>query len=175
MEKNNFRIIIIFLTTFIYAVIRYNVFGGVSLTDIPVYIMNKTAAFSIVGLILLIIFDKENDFEYVKTWMKILITFHVVVSLILLNSHYFPKYFENSRLTFEAGVSVFFGTAAFIYGLIKKNEAAKNVAILLVMLHVLFMGIKGWFDIKSWHGYLPPITLLSFISLFVGLLLNKKN
>lgn len=39
-----------------------------------------------------------------------------------------------------------------------------RLVLLFTALHVFFMGYTKWMDETSWPGYLPPITLLSFVS-----------
>lgn len=38
-----------------------------------------------------------------------------------------------------------------------------RLVLLFTALHVFFMGYTTWLDVSSWPGYLPPITLLSFV------------
>ena len=37
-------------------------------------------------------------------------------------------------------------------------------ALALACGHTFAMGYKGWFDIATWPGRLPPITLLGFLA-----------
>lgn len=179
MKKSTTQILLIFFTAFAYAVIRYNIFGSVSWADIPAYILNKGFAFTIVGLIILFIYHKKNSNKEISddvlNWLKMMILFHVIFSIILFNQYYFPKFFENGRMTFLSGLSILFGVSAFVYGLMSKRDVNMIMFLIFIMLHTLFMGFGGWLKPETWHGNMPPITLISFILLFAILILNKKK
>ena len=43
------------------------------------------------------------------------------------------------------------------------------MVVLLNIGHVTFMGYQGWFKPDTWHGGMPPITLLAFLLAIVAL------
>jgi hypothetical protein len=45
-------------------------------------------------------------------------------------------------------------------------------ALILGGVHVIFMGYEGWFDPGSWHGGIPPISLVAFVFFAAGYLAN---
>jgi hypothetical protein len=42
------------------------------------------------------------------------------------------------------------------------------LGITAVGLHLLPMGIPGWFHPAEWHGGLPPISLISFVLVVIA-------
>ena len=35
--------------------------------------------------------------------------------------------------------------------------------LLFTAVHVALIGVSGWFELQTWSGSLPPMTLLSFV------------
>jgi hypothetical protein len=45
-------------------------------------------------------------------------------------------------------------------------------ALVLGGLHLFFMGYQGWLKPASWHGGLPPISLVAFTIFTLGYVTN---
>ncbi|MDO8836112.1 MAG: hypothetical protein Q7V01_10975, partial [Vicinamibacterales bacterium] len=106
-------------------------------------------------------------------WRLVLI--HVSLSLALYGAAYFPAFFVDGRLTWQAGVSLLAGAiAAGGAGAIRAPHGlAAPVRMvggltLLVGVHAGVIGYANWFTPASWPGYLFPITLVSFVAGLAG-------
>jgi hypothetical protein len=166
-----------------YAVVRYNVFGGVAPDQLPVCIANK--AFSFAGLILLgwsrCSSNSVRRRELGITGLSLTFA-HVVLSLVILKPAYFGKFFHPSGLmTWQAELSMLAGALGFLAmcWLFFRSKNAKEQpeganrgslqhllgrgVLVLAAVHVAAMGYAGWFTPDMWCGYMPPITLLSFL------------
>ena len=200
---NFFRYFIsIFLIIFAYAIIRYNVFKGVAIQYIPLYIFNKAAALAAVVLIgISYLFGRfslfgaktpEQKHYFAKRFGLAgfgLAAVHGMISLILFNPAYYPKFFEaTGKLNLTGELSMLFGILAFavfaIVAITSLPDVHKSLgqkawlsmqkegylALVLVLLHVLVMGFSGWLTPKDWPGGLLPISLIAFIVLVFVLL-----
>lgn len=123
---------------------------------------------------------------------------HILISIINLNPIDYAKFYaSDSSLNSLGQLSLLFGAISYIILNIpfinsfrneelKKHEKWKQVqnlgyiSVIGVLLHLFFMGYKGWFDLSSWAGGMPPITLLAaliivilLIARFILLLKNK--
>lgn len=111
---------------------------------------------------------------------------HTIASLLIFDSGYYPRFFQGQKLTFNGELSLLFGVLAFAVFIIvalssshafsanlnavswKRIQRTGYLAYIFVLLHVFFMGYRGWTDPSHWPGGLLPISLLSFsIILFV--------
>ncbi|MGQ1786797.1 MULTISPECIES: hypothetical protein [unclassified Saccharicrinis] len=116
---------------------------------------------------------------------------HGLMSFLILNKATYNKFFEdNGTLTLFAGLSMFGGillfALLFVYSLsfsvFLKNESSfvsffkRRIFFLSLMvfslLHLFFMGFKGWLRVDAWHGGLPPISLIGFVFLLLSVLLH---
>jgi DMSO/TMAO reductase YedYZ heme-binding membrane subunit len=125
------------------------------------------------------------------------ISAHILISVINLNPMDYSKLYANDNsLNLLGQLSLLYGALSYIILNIpfinsfrneelKKHEKWKKVqnlgyiSIFGVLLHLFFMGYKGWLDFSSWAGGLPPITLLAsflvLILLILRLILIMKN
>mgnify|MGYP001186380459 CR=1 FL=1 len=130
LEKNRISFIIVSavsVTALIYSALRYNVFGGISWEQLPLYILNKAISFSgisllTLGLILnrksesgtkLIVklYDSKNDFTGIGF---LYIFIHILLSLILLNPLNYKKLYDSGGLFNPAGgISLAAGALTF--------------------------------------------------------------
>ncbi len=113
---------------------------------------------------------------------------HIAMSFFVLNATNFPTYYLGNNsfsfigiLILSAGVasSIFFCLHHLSYNnrVFKSNKltnvlfSKQNlvIAFVLVGTHVFFMGYKGWLFPQTWHGNLPPITLISCTFLIMAL------
>jgi DMSO/TMAO reductase YedYZ heme-binding membrane subunit len=113
---------------------------------------------------------------------------HILMSITILNASYFPKFYGGAMMNMKGESSMLAGMLAFaLFSLpalvsfpgvdeklsMERWRAIQRIGylgILGVCLHVLIMGWSGWWEISTWPGYLPPITLLSCIIGVVPLL-----
>jgi len=187
-----------------YAVLRYNVVGTVGWKDLPIFIMNK--GLSLAAIILLAFsfsirplanlgipvlkFGLESRKVFGVSGLLLTI-FHVLLSFLIFNPQYYPKFFDSDdSLSVVGNFSLLAGMASFmILGLyhwcFKNRTKNKEILInfitskefllgLLFMLgvHLFFMGYSGWLIPSKWQGGLPPISLISFAVVLFGFVIN---
>ncbi len=170
----NFTIIIFF--ALIYSIMRYNVFGNVPISDIPTYVLNKSIAFSMILILPMIFYyhrkQKQPDLNFFKKSLRILAAIHVLLTIGLLSQNYYSKLFIDNKLTLFGNLAVLFGILTFVYTVFNKYEFSNLLIYMLIALHLVFIGIKGWFDVTKWNGYMPPITIICFTIILVLILLS---
>ncbi len=180
---------IILVASIAYAMVRYIGFGGVPLSEAPLFIANK--GISLAALALLVLSRTVGDGLQRRAWGHqglALAGLHVVVSGILLTPAYFPKFFaEDQRLSASAATAMLLGAIALILlaWLFVASQTqppttqparrslrrfAGRGVLLLTAGHVALMGWGNWFVPSAWPGGLPPITLIAFLLAVVGLL-----
>lgn len=116
---------------------------------------------------------------------------HVLISFMIFKPEIFGKFFEeDGSLTLFAGLSMLGGILAFVilwaYNLSFKTTMKEDarfirfitsrnfmlVALLFSLVHIFFMGYKGWMTPSDWHGGLPPISLVAFTFFAVMYVIN---
>jgi len=116
---------------------------------------------------------------------------HVLMSFVILNPSVFSKFYdENGTLTFIAGMSMLGGILSFVvlwgYNLsfqthLREDKAfigfitSRNFLLisgLFGLMHLYFMGYKGWLNPSGWPGGLPPISLIGFVIFTLGYVIN---
>jgi hypothetical protein len=185
----------------IYAVVRYHGFGGVDPGHFPLFILNKALSLAAVFLLTAAVLaprfargSAENPAETrsranaFRSSAFCLAALHSLMSLILLSPEYYPKFFlETGRLNAVGELSMLGGTlslACFTIaglgsflpenGLRRLAPRLGYLGILLTGLHVLVMGVEGWTAPARWHGALPPISLLAFLSVLVAVIRQSR-
>ena len=112
-----------------------------------------------------------------------LITVHVLMSLVLLSPANYEKFFADSgklnlsgELTFLCGVLAYgcllfpaITTLPNMYdamgmGRWLTTQHMGYATLALACGHTAAMGYKGWIDLSTWPGSMPPITLLGFLA-----------
>ena len=170
-----------------YAVIRYIVWGGVPLAQLPVFISNKAVA--VVGLVLLgtaSVANGSSRAAYGTAGMS-MVLLHVVLSLIVLTPPYLGKLFAaDGHLTAAGEWSMLFGSVALLLVCrlaIRPTETSGSGSLIrgagqwvlaLTALHVLALGFPSWTNPAHWPGHLPPISLLSCV-VAIGFLLARRS
>lgn len=115
------------LIALIYSVFRYNVFGGVAWSQLPLYILNKTVSFTGILLMAINLFTGTVQGSSVKLFARLkksradisraafmFIAVHVLLSLVLLKPANYEKFFETSGIfNFAGGLSMTSGVLAF--------------------------------------------------------------
>jgi hypothetical protein len=121
----------------------------------------------------------------------LLVLIHALISIMLLNPTVYGKFFEeNGTLTLLAGLSMLGGILAFVvlwgYNLSFQTHLREDkvfiqfitsrklllIAMTLGAVHLFFMGYKDWLNPSSWHGTLPPISLVAFVFFVSGYTVN---
>lgn len=178
--KNQFWVALVF--TSVYAVIRYSVFGAVSLIHVPVYIMNKgismTAAVSLFMTSLCLVRRERDAARFWTNACSQSVFVHIFLSLGIFSKAYFHKLFSGDKLNLTGEVTVLFGVLA-AYCIWRLNTRGMKTAewritsasvYALVASHLFVMGYDGWLQVQKWNGGLPPDTLLSFLFVICGLM-----
>lgn len=141
---------IVLVVSYIYGILRYNIFDGVNWSYLPLYVSNKAISFSAIVFIALscslgtltrhwpLIFSSLlNQRKYFGLLGFGLAVVHSVISLLIFNPEYYAKFFsQNGQLTLSGELSMFFGVFAFfVFG---------------VMAITSFPGVAGSIDRKTW-------------------------
>jgi len=185
---------VVFAVSIGYATVRYNIFKGVPWTDWPLYVLNK--AFAVSSLVLLAInvlryqFIKKRSNAKIFKFAMFLGFLHILISFALLNPAYYDKFYLNGKLSFLAGVSYLLGAIAtaliFNKGFSKelKNNRATKIKVLSVLAfiigsHATLQAFQGWVPASAWPGYMPPLSMISFLiglfALVLTFVLKRKK
>lgn len=172
-----------------YAVLRYVVFRGDSVEQLPVYVVNKGVSLS--GLIFVAWSRCHGEPDRRRFLGRVglcLIAVHIGLSPIILRPAYFSTFFHPTGLmTWQAELAMLTGVvAALVLGCLfvatQRHESDGHfpkrsrqpflgrLVLVSTAAHVGFMGYPSWFKPETWPGHLPPITLLSFVVAAVALL-----
>ena len=169
-------IIIINIFTFAYSVIRYNIVGQVPLTDIPIFILNKSIAFSLIIILFLTFYYQNsqlsNNLKFARKSFIFLTLTHFLLSLSILSQDYYPKLFVDFKFNFIGNMTILFGVVAAVYIVVHRFKLNNMIFLSLLSGHLFFLGYKGWFNPAKWNGFMPPITLLCFILLIILILVS---
>lgn len=196
--------LVVFGLSFLYAIVRYNLVRNVPLDNIPLFIANKAIALSatvLIGLSFLLgplARFWPNQFSphlYLRKHLGVLgfgvAALHSLMSLVLLNSAYYPKFFSaGGRLNLIGETSMLFGILAFlIFAAVsitsllplekhmhpdqwKFIQRMGYLAYVFVLAHVAIMGFQGWFKSESWQFGLASISLISALFIIFVLLMR---
>ncbi len=191
-NRDTFIITVVILLSWIYALVRYNIFKHVDFAHLPLYVTNKSFALSAVILICISTLKNEKfgrDFSiYLNTAGYLLGLTHLLISTTILNPTYFPDLFAKEKLSVLGEMGLLFGIFTFIiftfliifsvtrdyYRNLFKQIFTINflnlVALTFLSAHALLIGIKNWPAPQTWPGFLPPISLLGFIASSITIL-----
>ena len=199
--------IIIFLVSFAiifsYSILRYNVFKGVPADQIPLYIFNKAISLTsvlLIGLSFLLgplarFWGKIEPKLYMRKYLGVfgfgLASIHGVISSLIFNSAYYPKFFaESGKLNLTGEMSMLFGILSiFVFSAVavtslpsveslmhpkqwKFVQRLGYIALILTLLHVAVMGWEGWLNTATWPGGLLPISLLASLIIILVLVMR---
>jgi DMSO/TMAO reductase YedYZ heme-binding membrane subunit len=118
---------------------------------------------------------------------------HALFSLALLSPAYYGKYFDDvGRMNLQGEIAISVGVVALYFLLSpvvttlpmmpkaiggvrwKRSQRAGYVALALVVVHLVFLGFKGWLAPGDWHGGIPPISLVAVVAAVTPLLVRRK-
>ena len=118
---------------------------------------------------------------------------HAFFSLCLLSPAYFGKYFDSGgRLDLQGEFAMTVGVLGLFFLLSpavttlpmmpkaiggwrwKRTQQAGYVALALVVVHLVVLGVAGWLAPASWHGGIPPVSLVAVVVALVPLLVKRK-
>lgn len=121
----------------------------------------------------------------------LLVFIHMLTSFLLFKPAIYGQFFQqDDTLTLAGGLSMLGGILSFVtlwgYNLsfqtfLRENErfirfiTSRNFllsAMLFILLHLFFMGYKGWISPADWHGGLPPISLVGFVFFVIAYVIN---
>lgn len=180
-RKTYWRVIIgTFLISYVYAILRYNVFGSIPWKDIPFFIFNKAISLTALAVLILGFSLKPLDnigLKISSTFLKtrgafgmlgfLLTLIHVLISFMILNSSYFKKFFlEDGTLSLLASLSMIGGVLSFVvlwcYNLSLQDKYKTNKVFIqifssqnFVLLTIFFVGIHLFF--MGYSGWLTPL------------------
>jgi hypothetical protein len=126
----------------------------------------------------------------------LLVLIHALMSFMLFSPSVYGKFFEaDGTLTLLAGLSMLGGILAFVvlwaYNMSFQTHLREDkayiqfitsrkfllFALTLGGVHLVFMGYDGWINPASWHGGIPPVSLVAitvFIAAYVANVLGRK-
>ena len=112
-----------------------------------------------------------------------MILMHIFMGFIMLSPAYYAEFFhESGKMNLTGEMTFLFGILAVGCMLFPALTTLPNMyealggqrwlraqrmgywTLALACGHTFTMGYKGWFDVSTWPGSLPPITLLGFLA-----------
>lgn len=167
----------LFLLALVYATLRYQVGKDVPWSDWPVYTVNKAlgvAALGMVaaGLIRFCLQGVAGLSPHFALAGHAMVT-HGVLSLVLLQPAYLPKFYAAQKLTVAASLALLLGAAAAVafyasrkssrHWLPQNRVRVAGTIAFAAGLHAALPGTGTWLAFGTWPFGLPPITLISFL------------
>ena len=181
---------IILAVSMAYAVLRYNVAGDAALNQIPAFILNKAVSYTALVLFGIALLQRDTfRRRSLGFWAAGTAGVHILLSFVLLNPGYFGQFYtESGTFTWSAELAWLTGAVAtmLIVGLMLHTPSGHQKTtsslrpgwgqgvLMLTAVHVAAMGYAGWFAPSTWPGWLPPITLLSFVTA-LGFLVARRR
>ena len=121
----------------------------------------------------------------------LLVVIHAFMSFMLFSPASYAKFFEaDGSLTLLGGLSMLGGVLAFVvlwaYNMSFQTHMREDKAfiqfitsrtfllwaMLLGAAHIFFMGYEGWLNPATWHGGIPPVSLVAFVVFAIGYVAN---
>ena len=119
---------------------------------------------------------------------------HAFFSLALLRPAYYAKYFDSDGgLNLDGELAISVGVLALFFLMSpaistlpmmprelggkrwKRTQRVGYLALALVLVHLVFLGLKGWLAPSGWQWGLPPISLLAALAALTPLLVKRKR
>lgn len=169
--KKDFRVVLsvfVVAVSYLYGIVRYNIFDGVSWSYLPLFITNKAISFSAIVFIALscslgamgrlwpgVLSPALNHRKYFGLLGFFLAVVHSIISVLIFKPEYYDKFFtSNGQLSFSSELSMFFGVFAF--------------SVFALMAIVSLPGIAGSINRRTWiriQKYGPWGLLLTLLHL----------
>ena len=121
----------------------------------------------------------------------LLVLIHALMSFMLFSPDVYKQFFvADGTLTMLGGLSMLGGVLAFVvlwgYNMSFQTHLRDDKkfiqfitsrtfllwAMLLGASHLFFMGYQGWLNPSSWHGGMPPVSLVAFTIFALGYIVN---
>jgi len=118
---------------------------------------------------------------------------HAFLSLGLLSPAYYAKYFDEAgRLNLQGELAISVGVIALFFLMApaimtlpmmpkavggqrwKRGQRAGYVTLILVVVHLVVLGLKGWLAPRGWPAGIPPISLVALLVALVPLFVKRK-
>lgn len=118
---------------------------------------------------------------------------HAVLALSIWTPAYFAKYFDDvGRLNLQGELAMASGVVALFFlsspaittlpmmpkalGGQRWQRAQRMgyVALVLVVVHLVALGLKGWLKLGAWPAYMPSISLIAFVAALVPLVVKRN-
>jgi DMSO/TMAO reductase YedYZ heme-binding membrane subunit len=118
---------------------------------------------------------------------------HAFFSVCLLTPAYYAKYFDaDGRLNLQGELGMAVGVVALFFLMSpaittlpmmpkalggqrwKRTQRLGYVALILVVVHLVVLGLKGWLAPKGWPAGIPPISLVAVLAALVPLVVKRK-
>ena len=138
---------------------------------VPVALLNARKAMGMTGFLLVLV--------------------HALMSFMLFSPGVYKQFFvADGTLTLLGGLSMLGGVLAFVvlwgYNMSFQTHLRDDKkfiqfitsrtfllwAMLLGASHLFFMGYQGWLNPSSWHGGMPPVSLVAFTIFALGYIVN---
>ena len=160
-----------------YATVRYNLFQGVAWSDWPLFILNKACSAASILLLLLSAVYKRRGLAQAAAELLgdsfTLALLHVGFSYAILSPAYFQGLFAGPKLTVAGNLCILAGVSALVVYFRRRSDLGALAALL--GLHVLVLGYARWFTPAGWPGYMPPISLISFLAAFAVFAVKNRR
>jgi DMSO/TMAO reductase YedYZ heme-binding membrane subunit len=172
------RLTLFVAAALLYAVARYNVFGGVS--GSPVWVLNKAVSLVGLGAIAASYCTRRPGWPRRLGIVGAAITaLHIAMSLAVFDAAHYPKILRADGWTPAGIVSIGAAIAATLVLLVplwathprvrerlgeacwRRVQRLGLFVLALSAIHVAAIGYSGWASASGWPGFLPPITLIS--------------
>ena len=122
-----------------------------------------------------------------------LASIHALMSVLVLTPAYFGKYFlDGGKLNLQGEIGMTTGIVALFFLASpaittlpmmpkalggwrwKRSQRVGYLALLLVAVHLLFLGLSGWLTPGKWPAGMVPISLVAFVIALVPLVVKRR-
>jgi hypothetical protein len=181
------KLVVIVLFTTLYTIVRYVIFGNVSPIHLPIFLLNKSVSIASVCFLFFTALNHTQDqTEKIRFWGTAALHgayIHIMLSLAILSSAYYPKFFGEEKMNLTGELTILFGVlAVYCFWFVrtkkyvfKQRQIFQLLSGLFLVGHLTTMGYTGWTAVGSWHGGLPPISLIGFILATISFILFLKT
>jgi hypothetical protein len=187
MQNVKLNSFFVLLFCFIYALLRYVIFGPFDAVDIPIFIVNKAVSWGAVTFFLFSIFatsknlnNAARDYRTFGFWS---ILCHALLTMSILDDRHYAKLFEDGNFSLMGQLGVLSGVLVVVmflyyhyyfsnannFTIVTKRITKVKLILIMTLAHLFFLGGRGWLKPEEWYGSMPPITLISFIIVLIAL------